>query len=93
MQKEGIEPDTGICGALMTAYSMKGDINRCHQILHYMKMNGISVTIVEYCTLLKCYLFANKPLDALNVYENVMKPVIEKATLDHKLSKLWQASG
>ena len=72
----------------MTAYAIQGDIDHCKQIYRYMQLNGITVTIVEYCTLMKCYSFAKQPLNAISIYQDTMKPVIDNAVLDLKTVRI-----
>eukprot|EP01084_Bolivina_argentea_P282075 482756_1 len=85
--KDELEPNTGICGALLNAYAMKGDVKCCYQILKYMEMNKIPITIIEYCTLMKCYLRNNQFLNVLNIYQNIINHHVHHHTLivfDHK---------
>eukprot|EP01083_Nonionella_stella_P067955 180079_1 len=86
--QEGLRPDTGVCGALMTAYANKGDTVRCNQIIRYMQANAIDITLIECCTLMKCYSFNQEPLHALRVYHDVIVKSISQTELDDKSIKI-----
>ena len=74
LRNERLEPDAGVCGALLSAFARKGAVRRCRQIVRWMSAQGIAVGLSELCSLMKALCFSGDARAALALYEASIAP-------------------